>query len=579
MSGGWLSARAGLVLLCLALWSAPRDAAAAITSSGEVTPDPVTANNPSSELRIGVGNDPEDVDPRARVTVDGGSVLEYDQVFVGYDEGFFGRLLVSGAGTAVEFNDGGANSDVAVEVGRRGNGYFALTEGATLNLSSTSSDMAIGRNSGSIGEVLIDGADTFATLGEDVLVGVSGDGKLTVSGGALMRTTRSGSVVTLGVSAGSSGLMIVDGQFTTFQSGHHFNVGGSGVGELHISNGGLVDADNTSTAQATVGVLGRLYLSDGTLDVRDLDVAGYLGGHGVVRGQVDVATTGDVEVNPGQRLDFNNTFNNAGAVTVTGGELRLLGANSNAATGRYTLEYGTVRFAANLTNDGVIASADGVNNIHGEVTNNGNVVVASETVAVFNDAYTDNGTTTVLARGNALFLSDLTFTSASQLALGLSTDEGSAAAAQVEVAGAATLAGELMLNFEPGFDYGVSQSIELLYADGGISGAFVPPVFPTVQGVDFGLNYGANSLTLDVTVDPNNLLDGDFNFDGVVDAADYTVWRDGLGTTFGPGDYDIWRANYGATANSGVASPTAAPSPSGLVCLLAAGVCVALRRR
>ncbi|CAN0351322.1 unnamed protein product, partial [Ectocarpus sp. 4 AP-2014] len=41
-------------------------------------------------------------------------------------------------------------------------------------------------------------------------------------------------------------------------------------------------------------------------------------------------------------------------------------------------------------------------------------------------------------------------------------------------------------------------------------------------------------------------LPGDFNLDGVVDAADYTVWRDGLGATYEPADYDIWSDNYGA---------------------------------
>lgn len=52
---------------------------------------------------------------------------------------------------------------------------------------------------------------------------------------------------------------------------------------------------------------------------------------------------------------------------------------------------------------------------------------------------------------------------------------------------------------------------------------------------------------------------GDYNNDGGVDAADYTVWRDNLGSAFelpnrdpgesgdvGAGDYDAWTGNYGA---------------------------------
>jgi hypothetical protein len=59
-----------------------------------------------------------------------------------------------------------------------------------------------------------------------------------------------------------------------------------------------------------------------------------------------------------------------------------------------------------------------------------------------------------------------------------------------------------------------------------------------------------------------NNLPGDFNGNGVVDAADYTVWRDNLGSSsnaplhgngdatvgVGPGDYTLWKSNFGATA-------------------------------
>ena len=50
------------------------------------------------------------------------------------DEGFFGRMLVSGSNTVIQLRDGGASSDAALEVGREGNGYFSLTDGASLLL-------------------------------------------------------------------------------------------------------------------------------------------------------------------------------------------------------------------------------------------------------------------------------------------------------------------------------------------------------------------------------------------------------------------------------------------------------------
>jgi hypothetical protein len=86
------------------------------------------------------------------------------------------------------------------------------------------------------------------------------------------------------------------------------------------------------------------------------------------------------------------------------------------------------------------------------------------------------------------------------------------------------------------------------------------------------------------------VLPGDYNNDGVVDNADYIVWRKGLGTMFAPNGYDVWRAHFGETA-AGVGSALTAsgslssgalgvPEPSGLVLALgAAGVFLFYIRR
>jgi len=77
-------------------------------------------------------------------------------------------------------------------------------------------------------------------------------------------------------------------------------------------------------------------------------------------------------------------------------------------------------------------------------------------------------------------------------------------------------------------------------------------------------------------------LPGDYNGDGKVDAADYTVWRDSLGSSgFGlPADgngdgvidavdYGVWSSNYGAMAMA-PASATAVPEPAAALLTLAA---------
>lgn len=78
-------------------------------------------------------------------------------------------------------------------------------------------------------------------------------------------------------------------------------------------------------------------------------------------------------------------------------------------------------------------------------------------------------------------------------------------------------------------------------------------------------------------------LAGDFNDDGTVDAADYTIWRDNLGAAdetalngngdglngIDAADYLIWKNNFGATAGSG----SAVPEPSTALLLLLALAC------
>ncbi|QDV79346.1 hypothetical protein [Botrimarina mediterranea] len=59
-------------------------------------------------------------------------------------------------------------------------------------------------------------------------------------------------------------------------------------------------------------------------------------------------------------------------------------------------------------------------------------------------------------------------------------------------------------------------------------------------------------------------LPGDFNSDGKVDSADYTVWRDGLGANYTQGDYETWAENYGASANSSNAKATPEPVSAGM---------------
>jgi GH35 family endo-1,4-beta-xylanase len=86
------------------------------------------------------------------------------------------------------------------------------------------------------------------------------------------------------------------------------------------------------------------------------------------------------------------------------------------------------------------------------------------------------------------------------------------------------------------------------------------------------------------------VAEGDYNGDGRVDSADYTVWRDTLGSTTdlradgnGDGkidapDYDKWAADFGVVYSGG-SGAAAVPEPTGLALLLVGGFALSIGQR
>ncbi len=80
---------------------------------------------------------------------------------------------------------------------------------------------------------------------------------------------------------------------------------------------------------------------------------------------------------------------------------------------------------------------------------------------------------------------------------------------------------------------------------------------------------------------PSEFNPADFNQDGTVDAADYTVWRDGNSPDSTQAGYLLWRANYGAVQGGATAqaASVAAPEPGAMLLLAAAALFCPIRSR
>lgn len=144
----------------------------------------------------------------------------------------------------------------------------------------------------------------------------------------------------------------------------------------------------------------------------------------------------------------------------------------------------------------------------------------------------------------------------------------------LSVTGTADLAGVLEVSLLEDYLPLAGDTFEIFTA-ASIEGVFTTETLPTLAGLDWNVEYTPTSVRLSVQ---NSPLPGDYNADGRVDAADYTVWRDGNSPDSSPAGYDLWNSNYGRTTPAPARS-AAVPEPSACLLLLFAAQAWSVRRR
>lgn len=274
----------------------------------------------------------------------------------------------------------------------------------------------------------------------------------------------------------------------------------------------------------------------------------------------NVTKTGTSQVT----LTANSTFR--GTLTVSGGMVRISGVNAaiDGAAGISIGDGGTVAL-----DSGLIAVTTLDNSTGGTFNFTGGTLRVVDVIGNL----TNNGGTFAPGASPAESSISGNFTNASGV---LQIELAATARDRLSVRGSATLGGVLDIDLLDGLVPSIGQAFEILAAAGGVNGVFSNIDAPTLTGKSWNLLYGAKSVILAIGgPGGTTIIPGDYNHDGMVDAADYVTWRiskstgnlvaDGNGSgDIDIGDFNVWRSNFGLSliGGSGSANPANVPEPT-----------------
>ena len=486
-------------------------------------------------------------------------------------------LSSSGSGIPVFNQSGGTNTMTGLLKIASSTNYSSFwLSGGSL----TSNSVAVGSFGQSMGTyetgfLLVSGNGILTTGGITVWPhnpASSETSKLTLSGGTI-----------------NTGALTIGGDFQWSSGTLNFatNVTWDSAADPTTTSG-VFGASVTASNNKSLGVTGNEILgsSSGPFTL----TTGSLGSHTV---------SGTVTVNSGSHLNLSGGTLNVGGLNLGGvparlnwttGTLHLLSsvAWDGAAAGTST----SAAFGSALTvdtNKTFSMTGDESLGLNGSfaltVASGGTHSVSrSLTVNPLGQLIVNGGTVTARALQNIgslqinagdVSFGSVTLDSSDELHIGLSGITRGTQYGALTTTGNMILAGPLFVSLNS-FAPSAGQSFDILdWGPGSLSGTFSSLHLPALAG---GRVWNTSQLYTTGVLSVG--LAGDFNFNGVVDAADYVVWRKGLGTTYTQNDYNVWRTHFGQSAGSGVGTSTnaAVPEPATLVLLTMAAAGWYMRR-